>query len=61
MIPEVLVKTNLRNVRQLVKFLQKEDGSLAVPLVEVDSVWESNLLAITEKLTINHIMALIEH
>ena len=60
MIPEVSVKTNFRNVIQLVQFLPKEDGS--VPLVEVDRVWESNLLVlITEKLTINHIMALIEH
>ena len=59
MVPEVSVKTNFRNVGQLVQFLQKEDGS--VPLVEVDRVWESNLLVITEKLTINHIMALIEH
>ena len=55
MIPEVSVKINFRNVRQLVQFLRKEDGS--VPLVEEDCVWESNLRVIAEKLTINHIIA----
>ena len=57
---EVATKANFQSMEQILNHFQYVNGG-STQTSEVDKIWESNMMLITEKFTLAHFTALVQH